>query len=66
MGVQQGLSGHTIGHEPHAQEEEEEEDILHLQGKGHKTWMSWVGTCPQGSQRGSLYPRVEFRELTLT
>jgi hypothetical protein len=41
MGMQQGLSGHTIGHKPYAQEEEEKEDILHLQREGHRAWPRW-------------------------
>lgn len=30
VGVNQSLIGYSIRHEPHPQEEEEEEDILHL------------------------------------
>uniref|UniRef100_M3Z5Q0 Uncharacterized protein n=1 Tax=Mustela putorius furo TaxID=9669 RepID=M3Z5Q0_MUSPF len=33
VGVQQRLRGHAVGHKPHAQEEEEEEDVLYLQGR---------------------------------
>ena len=30
VGVEQRLIGYAVGHEPHRQEEEEEEDVLHL------------------------------------
>lgn len=30
IGVKQSLVGYSVGHLPHPQEEEEEEDILHL------------------------------------
>lgn len=66
VGVQQGLSRHTVGHKPHAQEKEEEEDILHLQGdEGHSHgWTGWELTSR--SQRGLFSSIWESRELTLT
>lgn len=33
VGVNQSLVGYSVCHEPHPQEEEEEEDILHLNRK---------------------------------
>lgn len=33
VGIKQSLIGHSICHEPHAKEEEEEEDVLHLYSK---------------------------------
>lgn len=34
IGVEQSLGGNAVRKEPHAEKEEEEEDILHLE-KGH-------------------------------
>lgn len=34
VGINQSLIGYSICNEPHAQEEEEEEDVLHLNQKG--------------------------------
>lgn len=33
VGIKQSLIGYSVRHEPHPQEEEEEEDILHLNRK---------------------------------
>lgn len=55
VGVQQRLSGHTVGYEPHTQKEEEEEDVFHLwEGKD-------VSSCLGGSPptRGQG-PRLEL------
>lgn len=30
VGVEQRLIGHSVGHEPHGQEEKEEENVFHL------------------------------------
>lgn len=32
--MEQSLSCHTVGNEPHAQEKQKEENILHLQNRG--------------------------------
>ena len=48
-----GLLGHPEGHDPHGQQEEEKEDILHLRGQGDSrlqphtlTAHRWAPVCP--------------------
>lgn len=53
VGVQQRLGGHAVGHEPHAQEEEEEEDVPHLGWGERRSAPAWRGPRPPPPRGGA-------------